>query len=126
MKNLGFLLITLLITSLSFLNCSKSPSSAMLGKWRADSVSGMPKNVQTEIFYEFTKEKIIATGSVHGTPLDKMEMPYTIKSEEGKTLILSVTHPSSGAQGDFKIRIDGKQMTMQDPDGKPFLFTKVE
>jgi hypothetical protein len=125
MKNLSFLLISFLLVSLAITGCSKTGSN-LIGKWKADSVQGMPRNLETDIYYEFTKEKIIAYGSVHGEPLDKFEIPYTIKTEEAKTLVLSVVHPTTGAQGEFKIRIDGNKMNLTDPDGKPFFFTKVE
>jgi hypothetical protein len=126
MKNTFFTFLVLIIVSLAIVSCSKSPSKNLIGKWKADSVAGMPKGLETEIFYEFTKENIIATGTVHGEPLDKMEMPYTLKSEEGNNLILDVIHPTSGAKGEFKINIDGKKMSLKDPDDKPFVFTKIE
>jgi hypothetical protein len=126
MKNISYALIAFLLVSLAITGCSKKPSGELIGKWKADSIAGMPKNLETQIFYEFTKEKIIATGTVHGEPLDKFEILYTIKSEEGKTLALSVVHPVTGAQGEFKITIDGKKMNMLDPDGKPFFLTKTE
>lgn len=125
MKNTSYVIIAFLLVSLAIAGCSKS-SSSLIGKWKADSIAGMPKNLETQIFYEFTKEKIIATGTVHGEPLDKFEIPYVIKSEEGKTLFLSVVHPVTGAQGEFKITLDGKKMNMLDPDSKPFFLTKIE
>jgi hypothetical protein len=125
MKNISFVIIVFLLISLAMSGCSKS-SSNLIGKWKADSVAGMPKDLETQIYYEFTKEKIIATGTVHGEPLDKAEIPYTLKSEEGKTLVLSVVHPVTGAQGEFKLTVDGNKMNMLDPDNKPFIFTKVE
>lgn len=126
MKNIYFIFVVLILVSLSLLSCTKSPSKNLIGKWKADSVAGMPKGLETEIFYEFTKEKIIATGTVHGEPLDKMELPYTLKSEDGNNLILDVIHPTSGAKGEFKINIDGKKMSLKDPDDKPFVFSKIE
>jgi|WetSurMetagenome_2_1015567.scaffolds.fasta_scaffold435123_1 hypothetical protein len=126
MKNTFFTFLVLIIVSLALVSCSKSPSKNLIGKWKVDSVAGMPKGLETEIYYEFTKENIIATGTVHGEPLDKMEMPYTLKSEEGNNLILDVIHPTSGAKGEFKINIDGKKMSLKDPDDKPFVFTKIE
>jgi hypothetical protein len=126
MKNIIFIVGTILILSLSFLNCSKSPSKNLIGKWKADSVAGMPKGLETEVFYEFTKGNIIASGTVHGEPLDKIEIPYSIKSEEGNILVLDVIHPSSGAKGEFKITMDGKTMKLIDPDNQSFVFTKIE
>jgi len=125
MKNISYLIITLILVSLAITGCSKT-SSNLIGKWKADSVQGMPRNLETEIYYEFSKEKIIAYGFVHGEALDRYEIPYTIKSEEAKALVLAVVHPMTGAQGEFKIRIDGNKMNLTDPDGKPFFFTKVE
>lgn len=127
MKNILFLFALLGIIVLSLVSCSKSSSKNLIGKWKADSVAGMPKGLETEIFYEFSKEKIIATGTVHGEPLDKMELPYTLKSEEGDVLILEVIHPTSGAKGEFKIKMEGsKKMSLRDPDDKPFVFSKIE
>lgn len=127
MKNIfPVFIIAFLFVSL-ITGCSKSPSKNIIGKWKADSVAGMPKGLETNIFYEFTKENIIASGTIHGEPLDKMELPYTIKSEEGSTLILEVIHPSSGAKGEFKINmLESKKMSLKDPDDKNFIFSKVE
>jgi hypothetical protein len=126
MKNIYFVIAALILLSLSFMNCSKSPSKNLIGKWKADSIAGMPKGLETEVYYEFTRENIIATGTVHGEPLDKVELPYTLKSEEGNLLVLDVIHPVSGAKGEFKIRIDGKNMNMTDPDNREFVFTKMD
>jgi hypothetical protein len=126
MKNVIFTFAILIIVTLSLISCSKSPSKNLIGKWKADSVAGMPKGLETEIFYEFTKEYLIASGTVHGEPLDKLEIPYSIKSEEGKTLVLEVTHPTSGAKGEFKITMDGKIMKLIDPDNLTYVFSKIE
>ncbi|MCX6165535.1 MAG: hypothetical protein NTU73_11870 [Ignavibacteriae bacterium] len=127
MKNSLFVLITLILISIVLTSCSKSPSKNLIGKWKADSLAGMPKGLETEIYYEFTKDNIIATGKVHGEPLDKIELPYTFKSEEGNVLVLEVVHPTSGAKGEFKIKMDGsKKMSLKDPDDKSFVFSKIE
>ncbi|MFA5403690.1 MAG: hypothetical protein WC358_02030 [Ignavibacteria bacterium] len=127
MKNISFAFIALLLISLAFISCSKNPSKNLIGKWKADSVAGMPSGLETEIFYEFTKENIIATGTIHGEPLDKIELPYTFKSEVGNELVLEVIHPVSGAKGEFKIIMDGsKKMNLKDPDEKSFAFSKIE
>jgi hypothetical protein len=126
MKNIGFVLIIFLLVSLALTSCSKNPSSNLIGKWKADSVAGMPRGLETEIFYEFTKENIIASGTVHGEPLDKIEIPYSLKSEEGNVLVLDVIHPSSGAKGEFKIKMIGDKMNLVDPDNQSFVFSKME
>jgi hypothetical protein len=127
MKKILLVFISSLLIALALISCSKSPSKSIIGKWKADSVAGMPKDIETNIFYEFTKENIIATGTVHGEPLDKIEMPYSIKSEEGDILVLEVIHPISGAKGEFKIKMNGnKKMSLKDPDDKSFVFSKVE
>ena len=126
MKNTFYLIAALIMLSLSFMNCSKSPSKNLIGKWKADSIAGMPKGLETQVYYEFTKENIIATGTVHGEALDKVELPYTLKSEEGNLLVLDVIHPVTGAKGEFKIRISGSTMNMADPDNKEFVFTKMD
>ncbi len=113
--------------AISLVGCSGSPSKNIVGKWKADSVAGMPRGLETEIFYEFTKENLIASGTVHGEPLDKIEMPYNIKSEVGDLLVLEVVHPVSGAKGEFKIIMESsKRMSLKDPDDKSFVFSKIE
>jgi hypothetical protein len=127
MKNIFPLLIISILTLSLFMGCSKSPSKNIIGKWKADSVAGMPKGLETEIYYEFTKGNIIATGTVHGEPLDKTELPYVVKSEEGSNLVLEVIHPVSGAKGEFNIRmLEQKKMSLKDPDDKTFIFSKIE
>jgi hypothetical protein len=126
MKHIFLIFTALIIVSLSILSCSKSPSKNLIGKWKADSIAGMPKGLETQIYYEFTKEKIKATGTVHGEPLDDIEMPYTFKSEEGNTIVLDVIHPVTGAKGEFKIKIDGNTMSLRDPDNKEFVFSKMD
>jgi hypothetical protein len=126
MKHAYFVLIVLILVSLSLMSCSKSPTKNLVGKWKADSIAGMPKGLETEVYYEFTKERLIATGSVHGEPLDKIEVPYTVKSEEGNNLTLEVIHPESGAKGEFKITIEGDKMSLKDPDDKSFVFSKMK
>ncbi len=127
MKNFLLPLILLGLVLVTLSSCSKSPSKNIIGKWKADSIAGMPKGLETEIFYEFTKENIIATGTVHGEPLDKIELPYTFKSEDGDNLVLEVIHPSTGAKGEFKIKMESsKRMSLKDPDDKSFVFSKLE
>ena len=127
MKKIFIVSFILSVIVISLVGCSKSPSKNIIGKWKADSVAGMPKGLETEIYYEFTKENLIATGTVHGEPLDKIEMPYNIKSEEGNLLVLEVVHPISGAKGEFKIIMENnKRINLKDPDGKSFVFSKIE
>lgn len=127
MKKIFIVFFALFAIAISLVGCSKSPSKNIIGKWKADSVAGMPRGLETEIYYEFTKENLIATGTVHGEPLDKIEMPYNIKSEEGNLLVLEVVHPTSGAKGEFKIIMENsKRINLKDPDGKSFVFSKIE
>lgn len=127
MKKIFIVLFVLSAILISFFGCSKSPSKNIIGKWKADSVAGMPRGLETEIYYEFTKENLIASGTVHGEPLDKIEMPYNIKSEEGDLLVLEVLHPVSGAKGEFKIIMESsKRISLKDPDDKYFVFSKIE
>lgn len=127
MKNIFTVIFALSTMAIYLVGCSGSPSKNIVGKWKADSVAGMPRGLETEIYYEFTKENLIATGTVHGEPLDKIEMPYNIKSEEGDLLVLEVVHPVSGAKGEFKINMEsGNRMSLKDPDGKSFVFSKIE
>jgi hypothetical protein len=116
--NILKLIFVLLVTSLiGFTGCSKkSNADKLIGKWKAtDFADTMMKSMQVEVTYEFTKEKIINEGNVHGEPLPKLEIPYIIKSSEGNTIVLEATHPQSNAKGDFKIVFDGDKITMTDP-----------
>jgi len=126
MKNTYSIFAALILISLSLLSCSKSSSRNLIGKWEADSIAGISKGLETHVFYEFTKENIISYGTIHGEPLDKVEIPYIIQSEEGNILVLDVIHPSSGAKGKFKIKMSGNKMSLVDPDNKVFAFTKKD
>jgi hypothetical protein len=106
--------------------CSKdSPSERIIGKWKAETPSNeqLTDSMKVELKYEFTKDKMIASGSIHGQELPKMEIPYTVKSE-GDTLVLEATHPQSGQKGDFKIVFKGDKMDLIDPDGVPLVLVK--
>lgn len=125
MKNIYFIFTVLILLSLSLMNCSKNTTKNLTGIWKADSVSGMPVGLETHIYYEFTKDKMIASGTYHGEPLDKIEAPYTIKSDSANILTIEVIHPSFGA-GIYKIIINGKTMNMTDPDKKEYFLTKSD
>ena len=126
MKKISFLFIALVLVSLMVTSCSKKSSQKMIGKWKSDSVSGMHKDMAGEIFYEFPKDSMSAYGSVHGEPLDKMVLPYIIKSEESGLVVIEATHNLSGQKGEFKLKIDGKKLTLTDPNNQESSFSKAD
>lgn len=124
MKYLNFVIVTLILLTLATAGCSNKTSNKIIGKWKADSVAGFDKSIQSEIFYEFTKDSMIAYGSVHSQPLDRISMPYKIKSEEKDLLTIEATQLSSGQTGDFKISLNGPKMSLTDPRNNIYTLTK--
>jgi hypothetical protein len=124
MKNLSFIVVVFIIFILAISGCSRKTSDKMIGKWKADSVSGMNKSMQAEVYYEFTKDSIIAYGFVHTQPLDRISMPYKFKSEDRGLLTIEATQTSTGQTGDFTVSIDGNKMTLIDPSKNAFILTK--
>jgi hypothetical protein len=126
MKKINFVLLLLIAAAIGFGGCSKKDNAEkIIGKWKAENLEQMPGDsaMTIEIFYEFTKDKLIAEGSAHGQPFPKLEIPYTVKSQVD-TVILEATHPQSGAKGEFKITFEGDKLKMIDPDGAPYTLVK--
>ena len=126
MKKFNFVLFLLLAVLIGIGGCSKKEGAdKVIGKWKAENLEPMPGDsaAVVEIFYEFTKDKLIAEGNVHGQPIPRMEIPYIVKSQKD-TVVLEATHPQSGAKGDFKITFEGEKMKMIDPDGAPYTMVK--
>jgi hypothetical protein len=120
------IIIILASVLIGFSGCSKkSGADKILGKWKAENPSNeqLSDSMKVELNYEFTKDKMIASGSVHGQELPKMEIPYVVKSE-GDTIVLEATHPQSGQKGDFKIVFQGEKMELIDPDGVPMTMER--
>ena len=124
MKYLSFIIVMILMVSFAITGCSKKTSNKMIGKWRADSVAGFDKSMQPEVYYEFTKDSMVAYGSVHSQPLDRISMPYKIKTEAKDTLTLEATQTSTGQKGDFLISINGSKMNLTDPGKNTYSLTK--
>ncbi len=114
-KLLSVLIIAVLI---GFWGCSKKVGpDSIVGKWKAvEFADTSMKSMQIEMTYEFTKDKIINEGSVQGQPLQKLEVPYIVKSVEGSTIVLEATHPQSQQKGEFKCVVSGDKITMTDPN----------
>jgi hypothetical protein len=126
MYKFNIFLIVVAAVLIGIAGCSKdSASEKIIGKWKAETPSNeqLTDSMKVELKYEFTKDKMIASGSIHGQDLPKMEIPYTVKSE-GDTLVLEATHPQSGQKGDFKIVFKGDKMDLIDPDGVPIVLVK--
>ena len=113
-------LVSVLIISviIGFWGCSKKVGAdSIVGKWKAvDFADTSMKSMQIEMTYEFTNDKIINEGSVHGQSLQKLEVPYVVKSVEGNTVVLEATHPQSQQKGEFKCVVNGNKITMTDPN----------
>jgi len=114
-KLFSILIIAVLV---GFWGCSKKVGpDSIVGKWKAvDFADTSMKSMQIEMTYEFTKDKIINEGSVHGQSLQKLEVPYVVKSVEGNTIVLEATHPQSQQKGEFKCVLEGNKITMTDPN----------
>ncbi len=114
-KLLSVLIIAVLI---GFWGCSKKVGpDSIVGKWKAvEFADTSMKSMQIEMTYEFKKDTIINEGSVQGQPLQKLVVPYIIKSVEGNTIVLEATHPQSQQKGEFKCVINGDKITMTDPN----------
>jgi hypothetical protein len=126
MYKFNIFLIVVAAVLIGIAGCSKdSASEKIIGKWKAETPSNeqLTDSMKVELKYEFTKDKMIASGSIHGQDLPNMEIPYTVKSE-GDTLVLEATHPQSGQKGDFKIVFKGDKMDLIDPDGVPIVLVK--
>ena len=109
-----FVLAAALIIGLT--GCSKKGADKIMGKWKAvDFADTSMKSMQIEVTYEFKKDSIINEGTVHGEPLPRMAIYYTVKSDDGKTMLLEATHPQSQQKGNFKLVLDGDKMQLTDP-----------
>jgi hypothetical protein len=125
MYKFNVLLTFLIAVIIGFSACSKKTGAdRIIGKWKAEtSEQTQDTTMKVELIYEFTKDKMIAEGNVHGQELPKMEIPYVVKTN-GDTVVLEATHPQSGAKGDFKITFEGEKMKLVDPDGAPMTLVK--
>jgi hypothetical protein len=121
MFKISFVLAVLIVTGFILSGCSKKTEDKIIGKWHSTEFEDTTfKSMDIKIGYEFTKDKIINTGTVHGDTLPTMEIPYIIKPDSagvnrGDTLVLEATHPQSQQKGDFKITFDGDKMKLIDP-----------
>ena len=126
MKKLIVLIILLLSSMVILSGCSKKAGvDRIYGKWKAvDFEDAGQQNVQIEVTYEFTEDKIINDGSAHGEPLERLEFPYVVKSADDTLIVLEATHVKSQQKGDFKITFDGDKLKLTDPDGSQLMLVK--
>ncbi len=123
MHKFNVVLVLIVVVLIGFSGCSKKPADKIIGKWKETQEQSQDTSMKVELFYEFTKDKMIAEGNIHGQAMPKMEIPYVVKSQ-GDTLVLEATHPQSGAKGDFKVTFEGDKMKLIDPDGAPMTLVK--
>jgi len=116
MKKSKLFFYIFLVAIIGVSSCSKKGTDKLIGKWKAvDFADTLIKGMEVDVTYEFTKDKIINEGTVHGQPMPKLEIPYVVKSQVGDTLVLEATHPQSNVKGDFKIVFVGDKISMTDP-----------
>ncbi len=125
MKFIKIFSLLIIITSLITVGCSKKGADKIVGKWKMDSLAeGDNQGFNAEIYYSFTKDKLIMEGTVHGQALPRLEAPFTVKSDDGTNIVIEAEHPESKQKGEFKMKVDGSKMTMTDPDNRSFTLTK--
>lgn len=117
MKLIRIFSLLVIITSLITVGCSKKGADKIVGKWKMDSIAATSDNqgFNAEIYYSFTKDKLIMEGNIHGQALPKLEAPYTVKSDDGINIIIEAKHPESKQKGEFKMKVEGNKMSMTDP-----------
>ena len=116
MNKIKLFFILVIVALIGFSGCSKKGTDKIIGKWKAaDNENPQMKDMQVEVNYEFTKDKIIEDAKVHGEQQPKMEIAYVLKANIGDTIVLEATHPQTQQKGDFKIVFNGDKMMMTDP-----------
>ena len=120
MKKILFTLLTALVMLVAFNGCSKKAADNLIGRWKL--ASEMPG---VEIIYEFTPTNMNIEVKVPNQEHKKIEITYTIKSDDGTTVVIEVIHPVTKQKGEFKITITDKKMKMIDPDGGTTDLTKM-
>jgi hypothetical protein len=127
MKKSQFVLLIIITFFIGLAGCSKHNTDKIVGRWSVDSLNDANNpNFKVEIVYEFTKDKLIMEGNIHGEALPSVEASYQIVSDEGGVLTLEATHPDTKQKGIFKIKIDGIKMNLTDPDNRVFNLTKQQ
>lgn len=120
MKKLLVTMFSLFFVLLLLSGCSSKGADKMIGKWKSkEAVSGV------SMIYEFSGSKLTMEMQGGDMKHPKIETTYTVKSDDGKTVIIEVVHPVSQMKGDFSIVLDGNNMKMTDPDGIAFDLVKM-
>ncbi|RPI17814.1 MAG: hypothetical protein EHM58_07700 [Ignavibacteriae bacterium] len=117
MNKLHYVIVLLVIVGFVFSGCSKKSADKLMGKWQATEFEDTTfKSMDIKVGYEFTKDTIINTATVHGDSMPMLKIGYVIKDTTlGDTLVLEATHPQSQQKGMFKITFDGSKMKLTDP-----------
>ena len=126
MNKLHYVLVVLIIAGFVLSGCSKKKEDKLMGKWQSTEFEDTTfKSMDIKVGYEFTKDKIINTATIHGDTIPKMEIPYVVKDTTlGDTMVLEATHPQSQQKGFFKIIFDGDKMRLTDPGNTKMTLEK--
>jgi hypothetical protein len=120
MKKILFTLLAAFIMLGAFNGCSKKAADKLIGKWKV--ATEMPN---VEAVYEFTPTNMNLEIKGLDMPHNKIEFSYTVKTDDGNTVTMEVTHMQSKQKGEFKITITDNKMKMIDPDGQSTDLTKI-
>jgi len=123
MKKFCLMMIFIFTAALILGSCGKGKDSKLLGKWKWDA----PSAEYGEMTIEFTKDKVMMEMKMpNETKSEKDEKPYTVKSDDGKTIVVeSPKKGTSGEKEDVKITVDGDKMTINGADGTSMNFSKA-
>jgi hypothetical protein len=126
MNKLNYVIIVLIIAGFALSGCSKKNPDKLIGKWHSTEFEDTTfKSMDVKVGYEFTKDTIINTATVHGDSMPMMKIGYIVKDTTlGDTIVLEATHPQSQQKGMFKITFDGGKMKMVDPGNMKMTLEK--
>lgn len=127
MNKITYVIIFLIIAGFSLSGCSKKKNpDKIIGKWQSVAFEDTTfKSMDIKVWYEFTKDTMINTATVHGDTMPVMKIGYIIKDTTlADTMVLEATHPQTQQKGMFKITLDGNKMNMVDPGNMKMTLEK--